>query len=70
MTTNIGRIDRWLRAILGVALLSLAFFGPKTAWGLLGVIPLATALFSVCPLYSLLGISSRGRHENSGTAAT
>ncbi|MFL5563155.1 MAG: DUF2892 domain-containing protein [Gemmatimonadaceae bacterium] len=70
MTRNIGSIDRWIRAILGLAILSLAFFGPKTAWGLLGVIPLATALFNVCPLYSLLGIASDRRNRHSGTAAT
>ena len=70
MTRNIGSIDRWIRAILGLAILSLAFFGPKTAWGLVGVIPLATALVSVCPLYSLLGISSERPDRHSGTAAT
>jgi Protein of unknown function (DUF2892) len=70
MTCNIGRIDRWLRAIIGLAILALAFFGPKTAWGLLGVIPLATALFGLCPLYSLVGIWRRRHQRDSGTATT
>ena len=68
MTRNIGSIDRWFRTLLGLALLALVFYGPKTAWGWLGLIPLATALFSFCPLYGMLGISSCRR--SSHTAAT
>ena len=56
MTANVGTIDRVLRVIIGLALLSLIFVGPKTLWGLIGVIPLLTALVRVCPLYTLLGI--------------
>ena len=32
MTTNVGGIDRILRAIIGLALISLVFFGPQTPW--------------------------------------
>lgn len=53
---NEGTLDRVLRVVLGLALLSLVFFGPRTAWGWLGVIPLVTGLFGICPVYSLLGI--------------
>lgn len=56
MSKNEGRIDRILRVILGLALLSLVFFGPKTMWGLVGLIPLVTGLVGTCPIYSLLGI--------------
>lgn len=55
-TTNEGTIDRVLRVLLGIALLSLVFFGPKTLWGLIGVIPILTGLAGFCPLYALLGI--------------
>lgn len=54
--TNEGTIDRALRVILGLALLSLVFVGPKTLWGLFGVVPLVTGLLGTCPVYSLLGI--------------
>lgn len=54
--TNEGTIDRALRVILGLALLSLVFIGPKTLWGLFGVVPLVTGLLGTCPVYSLLGI--------------
>ncbi len=56
MSANIGTIDRLLRVIVGVAILSLMYVGPKTLWGLLGLIPLATAVFSFCPAYALLGL--------------
>lgn len=55
-TTNEGTIDRVLRVLLGIALLSLVFFGPKTLWGLVGVIPILTGLAGFCPLYAVLGI--------------
>jgi hypothetical protein len=42
----------------GVGLLSLAFVGPKTAWGYLGIIPILTGATGMCPLYTLLGINT------------
>lgn len=58
MLTNVGRIDRILRIIIGLALISLVFVGPQTAWGWIGVVPLVTALLGWCPGYALLGIKS------------
>ena len=56
--TNVGTIDRIARVAIGLALLSLTVTGPHSMWGLIGVIPIATAIFSICPLYSMLGIST------------
>ena len=56
MTTNIGTIDRVVRVIVGLILISLVFVGPQTPWGWIGIVPLATALIGWCPAYSLLGI--------------
>ena len=53
---NEGTVDRVLRVALGVILLSLAFVGPQTAWGWLGIIPLVTGLVGSCPIYTLLGL--------------
>lgn len=53
---NVGSVDRMLRIVLGIVLLALVFVGPKTMWGLIGVVPLVTGLFRTCPLYSLFGI--------------
>ncbi|CUA86795.1 Protein of unknown function (DUF2892) [Chelatococcus sambhunathii] len=60
MTRNIGGIDRAVRIIVGLALLSLVAFvdGDARWWGLLGLVPLLTGLFSLCPLYTLLGVNT------------
>lgn len=60
MTRNIGGIDRAVRIIVGLALLSLVAFveGDARWWGLLGFVPLLTGLFSVCPLYTILGVNT------------
>lgn len=55
---NEHALDRALRVALGVALLAIAFVGPKTPWGFLGVVPLATGLLGSCPLYTLFGIGT------------
>jgi len=56
--TNLGNIDRLLRLVIGVILIALVFVGPKTPWGWLGVILVATALLRSCPIYSLFGIKT------------
>lgn len=58
MTINEGTADRIVRVIAGLVILSLAFIGPKTAWGYVGLIPIATGLVGYCPAYSLFGIST------------
>jgi hypothetical protein len=58
MIQNVGNIDRILRIVAGLILLSLIFIGPKTWWGLLGIVPLATAFMRTCPAYSILGVNT------------
>lgn len=58
---NVGTIDRIIRVVIGLGLLSLVFVGPRTMWGLIGLVPLATAGISFCPLYKLLGVSTIGK---------
>ena len=60
MTRNEGTIDRVLRVVLGLVLLSLVFIGPQTVWGWIGVVPLVTGLVGTCPVYSLLGVNTCG----------
>ena len=57
-TTNVGNIDRLLRIVLGLILISLVFVGPQTDWGWLGIIPLATGLLRTCPAYSFFGLNT------------
>lgn len=61
MTANVGTWDRALRIVLGLVLLSLVFVGPKTPWGLLGLIPLLTGIAGFCPAYRLIGANTCGR---------
>ena len=61
MTCNIGSLDRILRVLVGLGLLSLIFVGPKTLWGLVGLVPLGTALIGFCPAYRLLGLNTCAR---------
>ena len=58
---NEGTIDRAIRVVAGLALLSLVFVGPKTLLGLFGFIPLGTGLAGNCPLYSLIGLNTCGK---------
>ena len=59
MNKNIGSTDRWIRIIVGVVLIVLTLTDTIGAWGWLGIIPLATALINFCPLYRLIGLSTR-----------
>jgi hypothetical protein len=59
MSANVGSIDRIVRILAGIALIAWALMGGP-AWAWIGVVPLATGLFKVCPAYSLLGINTCG----------
>ncbi|MDH4156875.1 MAG: DUF2892 domain-containing protein [candidate division Zixibacteria bacterium] len=58
MKKNVGGIDRVLRIVVGLFVTSLVFWGPKSLWALLGLIPLVTGLIGWCGLYVPLGIST------------
>ena len=60
MKANVGSVDRALRIVLGLALLSAVCFvaGPARWFGLIGLVPLLTASMSFCPLYTVLGVST------------
>lgn len=58
MKKNIHPIERAVRVLLGLGLISMAFVGPANLWFLLGGIPLLTGLMGWCPPYQLLGIST------------
>ncbi len=56
--TNEGTIDRALRVMAGIVLISLVFVGPQTPFGWIGVVPLLTGLVGWCPVYTLLGLNT------------
>ena len=66
---NVGNVDRVVRFLVGVALI-VAVFVPQFSglfegWGnwryvvgAVGIVLLATSIFRICPLYSILGINT------------
>jgi len=64
VSLNVGFFDRLARIVVGAALIvfALGWLAPGTGWnwvGWIGVVPIATAVFGYCPLYTVLGISSK-----------
>jgi type IV secretory pathway TrbD component len=55
---NVGGADKVIRVVLGLLIIVLGIVF-KSWWGLVGLLPLATALINFCPLYTLIGISTR-----------
>ena len=58
MKKNIGNVERIVRVVLGIVVVSLAFVGPRSSWAFLGIIPIVTGLIGYCPPYALLGIDT------------
>ncbi|PPC87599.1 MAG: hypothetical protein CTY31_04015 [Hyphomicrobium sp.] len=65
MTCNIGTIDRTLRIIVGLGLLSLIYVGPQSLWGLIGLVPLLTGIAKFCPAYRAAGLSTCSSRDQS-----
>jgi len=63
MQCNVGKTDKILRIIAGLALLLLGATGVIGWWGLIGLVPLATGLMGWCPAYNLLGIKTCGKDQ-------
>ncbi len=59
MQSNVGGIDKIARIVVGAVLILLALTGTIGVWGWIGILPLATGLFSFCPAWKLLGIDTR-----------
>ena len=58
LPTNVHPIERIVRVAIGVVGLGLVVVGPRTLWGLVGLLPLVTGLAGSCPLYTMLGLST------------
>lgn len=73
MRRNLGSADRIVRILVGLALLSLLWVGSgNQRWfGLIGLVPLLTAVIGTCPLYALLGITTHrtGRADDGCTGS-
>ncbi len=58
MKNNIGTADRVVRVVAGVALIGATLLQAIGPWGWIGMVPLATGLIRICPLYSVLGLNT------------
>jgi len=58
MKCNAGGLDRALRVVVGLGLLSLVFVGPETPYGWIGLVPLLTGAVGFCPLYPIFKINT------------
>ncbi len=57
MNKNVGSIDRTLRIVAGLAIVSAGVYF-QSWWGAIGLVPIATGSMSWCPAYTLLGIKT------------
>jgi hypothetical protein len=62
MKVNIGKSDRVIRLVLGVVIILSGIY-LKSWWGIIGIVPVITALLNFCPVWSLLGISTKKKIE-------
>ena len=63
MSVNMSTVDQYVRTVLGLALVAIAFEDGLSiqGWhwaGLIGFVLLLTAFFKSCPIYGALGIST------------
>jgi hypothetical protein len=68
MPVNVGTIDQYVRIVVGLALVAYALQDGLSiqGWhwaGLIGLVLLVTAFFKSCPLYTVLGFSSRSARQ-------
>jgi hypothetical protein len=57
MKCNVGKIDRILRIVVGLGIISLGII--MQSWlGVIGIVPIFTGVMSWCPGYVPLGIST------------
>lgn len=63
MKQNVGNVDRYIRIILGLVIIVWGFV--YSNWlGLIGLVPLITGLVNFCPIYGILGLSTKPKVES------
>ncbi len=63
MKKNIGTADRLIRVIVGIAIILVGIVN-QSWWGLIGIVPLFTALGGTCLLYLPFGISTSKKKDS------
>lgn len=64
MNSNVSNVDRIVRVVIALAFFAAGVFAPlgvilQVGAFVLGVVALGTAAIGFCPLYRILGISTR-----------
>ena len=61
MQYNVGTLDKVIRILIGLLLLSLIYFldGNARYWGLVGIMPIITAMLGWCPVYLPFNLNTR-----------
>lgn len=57
MKCNVGKTDKVIRIVIGLAIVAAGIYF-KSWWGLIGIVPVITALIGWCPLYLPFGITT------------
>ena len=57
MKSNVGNTDKIVRVTLALIIGALGIYF-KNWWALVAIVPLLTALFSFCPLYTIFGLNT------------
>jgi hypothetical protein len=57
MKKNVGTIDMVVRLVIGVVIAAWGIYA-ESWFGLIAIIPFATALTGFCPLFTIFGIST------------
>lgn len=55
---NIGKIDSWVRVILGATIIVIGIYLQSWVWGIIGLLISITGITRYCFLYRLFGIST------------
>jgi hypothetical protein len=66
LKSNVGKVDRIVRIVLGVLLIGNVFYALEHPIGWVGVILLITGIAGICPLYSLIGVNTKSLGEKAG----
>ena len=63
MKKNVGNLDMIVRLILAVIIAALGWYY-QSWWGLVALVPFATAFLHFCPVWAIFGISTMEKKKN------
>ncbi len=66
MRANVGKVDKTFRIIVGLVVLGAGYYFGSW-WGLVGLVPLLTALTGWCPAYTVFGVSTCSMKEKTAS---